>query len=51
MLMEHFLCDDIGGKHNVCEMKTNVKNFVLLYGFPTIQFLQNLVYLNSPYNN
>jgi len=20
MLMEHFLCDDIGGKHNVCEM-------------------------------
>ena len=21
MLMEHFLCDDIGGKHNVCEME------------------------------
>ncbi len=20
MLMEHFLCDDVGGKHNVCEM-------------------------------
>jgi len=22
MLMKHFLCDDVGGKHNVCEMKT-----------------------------
>ena len=20
MLMEHFLCDDVGGKHNVCVM-------------------------------
>ena len=20
MLMEHFLCDDVGGKHNVCGM-------------------------------
>ena len=20
MLMEHFLCDDVGGKQNVCEM-------------------------------
>lgn len=35
MLMEHFLCDDVGGKHNVCGMEINVKNFVLLYGFPT----------------
>ena len=21
MLMEHFLCDDVGGKHNVCGME------------------------------
>ena len=21
MLMEHFLCDDVGGKRNVCEME------------------------------
>jgi hypothetical protein len=24
MLMEHFLCDDIGGKHNVCGMDYKV---------------------------
>jgi len=23
MLMEHFLCDDIGGNHNVCGMVFN----------------------------
>ena len=26
MLMEHFLCDDVGGKHNVCEMEMIKKN-------------------------
>ncbi len=41
----------IGGKRKVCGMRTNVKNFVLLYGFPTMHFLQNLLYLNTPYNN
>ncbi|PKV51341.1 hypothetical protein ATE84_3416 [Aquimarina sp. MAR_2010_214] len=24
MLMEHFLCDDVGGKRNVCEMEVIV---------------------------
>ena len=23
MLMEHFLCDDVGGKHNMCGMGIN----------------------------
>jgi len=23
MLMEHFLCDDVGGKRNVCGMEYN----------------------------
>jgi hypothetical protein len=23
MLMEHFLCDDLGGKHNVCRIIFN----------------------------
>jgi len=28
MLMEHFLCDDVGGKHNVCEMdKSSIISF------------------------
>ena len=29
MLMEHFLCDDLGGKYNVCGMEYNF--FVLIY--------------------
>jgi len=24
MLMKHFLCDDVGGKHNVCEMDIQI---------------------------
>ena len=36
------LCDDVGGKCNVCGMEMNVKNFVLLYGFPSQLFLQFL---------
>ena len=24
MLMEHFLCDDVGGKHNVCGMTIEI---------------------------
>jgi hypothetical protein len=27
MLMEHFLCDDVGGKHNVCGMVINTDFF------------------------
>jgi len=26
MLMEHFLCDDVGGKNNMCEMEMIKKN-------------------------
>jgi len=42
MLMEHFLCDDVGGKRNVCGMKTTVNMlnistlkslFLLLFDF------------------
>ena len=29
MLMEHFLCDDVGGKRNVCGM--TLKYFYYLY--------------------
>ncbi len=32
--MEHFLCDDVGGKRNVCEMGMYVKNFVYFTVFP-----------------
>ena len=28
MLMEHFLCDDVGGKRNMCVMKIIVNLFV-----------------------
>ncbi len=33
MLMEHFLCDDVGGKHNVCGMVLVFLNseFVCIY--------------------
>jgi hypothetical protein len=24
MLMEHFLCDDVGGKHNMCGMTIQI---------------------------
>jgi hypothetical protein len=27
MLMEHFLCDDVGGKRNVCAMEYLKTNF------------------------
>jgi hypothetical protein len=30
MLMEHFLCDDVGGKHNVCGMDLNYLTFKCL---------------------
>jgi hypothetical protein len=29
MLMEHLLCDDVGGKRNVCGMNIEVNNFQL----------------------
>jgi len=31
MLMEHFLCDDVGGKRNVCGMV--IKNYSLKGSF------------------
>ncbi len=34
MLMEHFLCDDVGGKRNVCGMIICVKNFIHFTVFP-----------------
>ena len=33
MLMEHSLCDDVGGKLNVCEMEFIVTNLVYLYDY------------------
>jgi hypothetical protein len=35
MLMEHFLCDDVGGKRNMCEM-VNLSNDLILS--------QNMIY-------
>ncbi len=32
MLMEHSLCDDVGGKHNVCEM--GITYFIILLKLP-----------------
>ena len=29
MLMEHFLCDDVGGKHNMCGMDTYLYSMVI----------------------
>ncbi|MFT4801629.1 MAG: hypothetical protein ACI93N_001404 [Flavobacteriaceae bacterium] len=37
MLMEHFLCDDVGGKHNVCGME--ITNKKLLITIVIITFL------------
>jgi len=31
MLMEHFLCDDAGGKHNVCEMELKLYFLIILF--------------------
>jgi len=33
MLMEHFLCDDVGGKHNVCEMEIEFNFLFLKYNY------------------
>lgn len=31
MLMEHFLCDDVGGKYNVCGMEISVITLLLSF--------------------
>jgi len=31
MLMEHFLCDDVGGKHNVCGMELLINLILKLH--------------------
>jgi hypothetical protein len=28
MLMEHFLCDDVEGKHNVCGMRNYINIYI-----------------------
>ena len=46
MLMEHFLCDDVGGKHNVCGMVINYDNSECLrFSLKTIT--RNLTIFNS----
>jgi hypothetical protein len=47
MLMEHFLCDDVGGKHNVCGMAIRLTNINYMSTYYKKIFTEN----RNPFKN